>query len=497
MKKRAQYPNAQTYTIIFRGCAISSHPKLAVSEATRIYYSMLNSDRLKPNTIHMNAVLQVCAKTEDLDTLFSVAQSANNGLRAPNTLTYTTIINALRYTADKRQHGIVSELDIAELEKAKAKAIQQAKAIWEEVMSKWKDGSIIMDEELVCAMGRILLIGDYYDANAVEALISQTMARRPPKRFPPEPENSGERYSKTENYNEITPDRHPTSDNPKPQASGAPAISYATPGMNSLSLVLSALEKTGKTTKVEQYWNSFTGHHGVIPDANNWNQLFATLRRGKNSGKTAYYLQAMPTNLMTPKTFRIAMSTCLRDNLNPLAFKHATDVLCTMTARLNIPDLLVMRTYLRVAYANKRHLMQASKDNYEAAMLSWGEQLAAALDHLWKPYMIATREYGDDTPESNDKSELVALARKMIAVSDRIISGKMIPPEAGEQIKLRRNGLNRVVVQHFEQMVAINPNFQLEKDPDDDEDENDFDGLGAEFRPKKIIKDRRPRANGR
>ena len=62
MKKRAQIPNAKTYTIIFRGCAQSLHPKLAVSEATRIYNFMLNLGSLKPNTIHMNAVLEVCAR---------------------------------------------------------------------------------------------------------------------------------------------------------------------------------------------------------------------------------------------------------------------------------------------------------------------------------------------------------------------------------------------------------------------------------------------------
>ncbi len=62
MKKRGQPPNAQTYTILFRGFAKSQHPTLAVSEAVRIYTTMLDSPRLPLNTIHLNAVLEVCAR---------------------------------------------------------------------------------------------------------------------------------------------------------------------------------------------------------------------------------------------------------------------------------------------------------------------------------------------------------------------------------------------------------------------------------------------------
>ena len=96
MKKRAQQPNAQTFTIIFRGCALSQHPKVAVSEAVKLYQNMLSVGRIKPNTIHLNAVLQVCAKASDLESMFSILTSSDDPLRSPNNLTYTTILNALR-----------------------------------------------------------------------------------------------------------------------------------------------------------------------------------------------------------------------------------------------------------------------------------------------------------------------------------------------------------------------------------------------------------------
>lgn len=99
MKKRGQIPNAKTYTVIFRGCAGSLHPKLAVSEATRIYNFMVKHATLKPNTIHMNAVLEVCARARDIESLFTVLSTANTGIRTPDSCTYTIVLNALRHEA--------------------------------------------------------------------------------------------------------------------------------------------------------------------------------------------------------------------------------------------------------------------------------------------------------------------------------------------------------------------------------------------------------------
>ncbi|KAI2636368.1 hypothetical protein GGS26DRAFT_548811 [Hypomontagnella submonticulosa] len=489
MKKRSQLPNAQTFTIIFRGCATSSHPKLAVSEAVRIYDAMLSKDRIPPNTIHMNAVLQVCAKAEDLDSLFSIANTANDGLRAPNSLTYTTILNALRSKVNKPHDRSV---DAEGNEDAKKQVVQRAKSIWEEVITKWRAGSLIIDEELVCAMGRILLMGDYHDANAVAALLEQTMMIPQGSRVAipgSSPETAGLEGIKTYSEPALTIDNH------KIKAPGAPAAAYALPGNNSLSMILSAIEKTGKTTKSQLYWDIFTKQFGVVPDANNWHQLFTALRRGKNSAQAASYLREMPTELMVPKNFRIAMSTCMRDNLNRSAFNHATDILKLMLIKLKSPDILTSRTYLRVAYSNKQYFLKKSKHDYEAAMREWGQQLAAAIDNVSKPYMMAYRECENDGPESNRKQEVVALARKMIAACDRVISSKTVSPEMEGKMILNRNSLNRVVVRHFEQMEKVNPNFRQDKEEDAnfEHDEDSFDVFAKQFQQKPDRRAMRPR----
>ncbi|OTB06808.1 hypothetical protein M426DRAFT_20560 [Hypoxylon sp. CI-4A] len=483
MKKRAQLPNAQTFTIIFRGCATSSHAKLAVSEAVRIYNNLLSNDRIKPNTIHMNAVLQVCAKAGDIESLFSIIQTANESTRAPNNMTYTTVLNALRSQISKRQPAFTTEAENAQLEATKKETIQRATAIWEEVISKWRSGSVIVDEELVCAMGRILLMGGYHDANSIEALLEQTMMI--PREDKAKILNT-EREPSIFSENNTSKKLIPSNDSRKIKAPGAPAINHALPGNNSLSMILSALEKTGKTTKSQRYWDIFTKKHGVVPDANNWHQLLTALRRGKNSAKTVSYLRDMPAELAVVKNFRTAMNTCLRDNLNRSSFDHATEVLKIMLAKLHTPDLQTLRTYLQVAYANKRYFMEQSTRDYEAATRAWGKQISTALDNLWKPYMTIAKLCENDGPESNLKRELVALARKMIAACDRIISSNMVPPEIEAEIKPRRNSLNRVVVRHFEQMAEIDPNFrQSDNASEDHEDENGFDEFANQFQKRR------------
>ncbi|KKY38857.1 putative pentatricopeptide repeat protein [Diaporthe ampelina] len=149
MKKRAQLPNAQTYTIIFKGCAESQHPKLAVGEALKIYNTMLSSSRLKPNITHLNAVLDVCSRAQDLESMFVTLRSADKA-RTPNNWTYTIILNALRHQPSNYE-DLPGEAgtDGDAAKKSIETTVQRGKLVWDEVMSRWKKNEIIMDEELI------------------------------------------------------------------------------------------------------------------------------------------------------------------------------------------------------------------------------------------------------------------------------------------------------------------------------------------------------------
>ncbi|KAI8628665.1 hypothetical protein F5Y19DRAFT_109275 [Xylariaceae sp. FL1651] len=476
MKKRAQQPNVQTFTIIFRGCARSEHPKLAVSEAVKLYQNMLSVGRIKPNTIHLNAVLHVCAKVEDLDSMFTILQSSTEGLRTPNNMTYTTIFNALRAKANKTPSADLTEDEINE---GKASAIKRAKAIWEEVIARWWAGSLIIDEELVCAMGRILLMGDYQDAVAVEALIEQTMMIPKEDAESLSLPESGSKRNNTLTSRGESKVLTSTNNRSVTKAPGAPAVTHALPGNNSLSLILASLEKTGRTSKALRYWGMFTKHYGVVPDTNNWTQLLKVFSRGKNSARTVAYLQNIPGNLLTSRHVRTAMNTCLRDNLNRTAFHNATEILGIMQKNLSSPDVQTLRTYLQVAHAYKRSLDKEAQRDYKGTMEKWARQLTVALENLWEPYQVVAKQCTTEASgkinskklaQAQDfKAEVVALARKMIAAYDILITGSMVPAAVEQRMKISRNSLNRFVVGHFEDIKKHTAEQAEERGSDVDE----------------------------
>jgi hypothetical protein len=183
MKKRAQTPDAYTYTIIFRGCAEHPLPDQALAKVITIYNSMLtDKSPIKPNTIHMNAVLKMCAKAKDMNSLFSIAaRLPRKGVRAPNNLTFTIILNAIRMNAF---HDLRGNLTPVQSRKNRQKANWDARLIWEDITKRWLQGDIMIDEELVCTMGRVLLLGADNDIDDILSLIEQTMniPRQAPRR---------------------------------------------------------------------------------------------------------------------------------------------------------------------------------------------------------------------------------------------------------------------------------------------------------------------------
>ncbi len=173
MKKRGQKPDAHTYTILFRGMAKFSHYPHTLTKALSLYHSMdAENAPVQANVIHTNAVLKVCARAKDMDALLGVvAKLRRKGLRAPNNLTFTTILNAIRYQAFKP----AAIIEAAQVRTLRQNAITEARKWWVEIIDLWRQGDLWIDEELTCSMGRILLMGDPQDVDCVFSLIEQTM----------------------------------------------------------------------------------------------------------------------------------------------------------------------------------------------------------------------------------------------------------------------------------------------------------------------------------
>ncbi|KAH8895084.1 hypothetical protein GQ53DRAFT_779867 [Thozetella sp. PMI_491] len=434
MKKRAQLPNAQTYTILFRGFAASEHPKLAASEAFKIYQSMLTLDRVKPNTIHMNAVLETAAHARDIDLLFTIVDTASPPLRAPDTRTYTIILNALRHQIEPlpQRRGLTDE----EHKKNVENTILRAKSVWQEVVRRWRQDKIVMDEMLACAMGRILLQGDHKDRKSVLALLGQTMQ---------------------------LPRLDDTND-----SQSAPAV-YAVPTQNTLSLVMSALRSTKNTSLAPKYWQLLTEEYAITPDRENYVRYLKALQNGRASTKTAELMPTIPQRILGPKYFRIAMQTCINDNLNKNAFQNACRIFDVMVETSRYPDAMTMRLFLHAARANFRPFQEQRETDPVGSKMALYKQVIAALDRMWEPFRVlcsslsypahATTSPKQQWQETlNDRTELVAVARRMMAAVDSVVSDNGADPAVLKTLKTR----NTIIRQYVSRFHAASQHMQKE-----------------------------------
>ncbi|TLD34101.1 hypothetical protein PspLS_00498 [Pyricularia sp. CBS 133598] len=466
-KKRGQTPNAQTYTIIFDGCAASEHPKLAVGEAVKLYHTLLRNERLKPNTKHLNAVLKVCSRAGDQEALFSVLQTAEGDRKADN-LTYTTILNSLRVrTAPSDRKPELKGLKKDEREDARRMeavvSIQRAKAIWEEIVKLWRSGKLIMDEELVCAMGRILKTGDRAASSEILDLIEQTMnIPRLDKAPLPGPQQP------TEGKSAVVMTTRPRS-----------GMGFARPGRNTLSLLLESLGTTRQTSLAVRYWDIFVQEHGVIPDSENWFRLLRTLWIGKASGKASEYISRMPPQFLRASTVHIALGTCVRDNLNESATANADKILAYAIRTLDTVDALTMRHYLQAVMGNN-HRFRAMEENgdVQKSQAELGKHYAHALRSLQGPLMKATKSLapyrvpkgplkGQAAIQYNEFRELAATARRMISVADKIMNQKLVSDEKDLRwIKDIRVKMQNFVESVYEGREHLEPKLPPKQDDD-------------------------------
>ncbi|KAI4106885.1 MAG: hypothetical protein LQ339_002857 [Xanthoria mediterranea] len=404
MKKRAQVPDAQTYTIIFRGLAWHPHPEISLPLALKIYHSMF-ADKcpVKPNIIHTNAVLKVCALARDMDALWGVAAKLPpEGLGAPNNLTFTTILNAIRVIAWNNDKDLGDE-EWEEKSLRRQRAVMQGRQIWEEVIPRWRAGDMFIDEELACAMGRLLLLGsterDYDD---VLSLAEQVMGLPRQKRPLGEPqeithdENSAPVTPGTTDAEQLVLDEafqgesrqldfygnhaenngEDNASSPpvpvlnsalanvfQPRPSSALSASVPPPGRNTLSLVLDACINLRAIPSAQAYWGLLTdpsGPYKVKPDSANYHMYLRVLRVQRASKAASEMINDMYSGdlksmqLLQPKTFRIALSACVRNSASPGVMEHATQILKIMYKSLGQPDFKAMEMFVQLASMQTR-----------------------------------------------------------------------------------------------------------------------------------------------
>lgn len=400
--------------------------------------------KASPTIMHANAVLKVCARAQDMDSLWDiVSKLPERGSHAANSWTYTTILNTLRMNTILA--GPVGEAGHA-MARRREQAIVEGRRLWNVVITRWRAGDLVLDEELVCSMGRLLLIGSRpRDWDDVLSLVQQTMnisrlvprlgtaARQdvpiPRIRAPYTPADMKNDDSEiVDEYDEPKPgsefdlfDTHKSINlvvgrGRSSSISPRDAHAYAVPKNSSLSLLTEACLKMVIKKPAQNYWALLTDSYGVKPDLDNIHMMLRVLRQSRSSAEALEMLrEEMPRLGVVPlnKTLRIAMSVCVRDGLNPNIFENAQRVLDVMQNALSEPDIPTMNMFLEIANKSPDSaVLTRALERMEPGVVNVRSLLNFGREHI---------EQRGGVLDPKDKENAFELIQRMIGLYDRLL----------------------------------------------------------------------------
>lgn len=459
MKKRAQFPDSYTYTILLRGLSINAHASGVLEKALSVYHSLYApNSRVEPSIIHTNAALRVCARALDMDALWGIAAKIpEKGPAAANATTYNTIINAIRQSMLLNRPSGESEEEAAA---RKERSVMEARRLWEDIAGKWREADLVIDEELVCSMGRLLLLGARpRDWDDVLSLVEQTMdiPRLVPRLGTLERKEAGFPQLRAPNV----PDDYKFDDDHlapgEPEMRGeeflpftgslAKNLAFVKPGNNTLSMVQEACLKIAAPKAAQKYWDMLADQYNITPDVNNLNQQLRNLRQNRASAAAVELLQKDMIDKGVrppPGTFRIAMSTCVRDKNNHNSLKHGSQILHFMNEVYENADAKTVGMYADLA---------------NTFPLAKGQDLVDALTSLYPIVKNLRLQMGVGTERrtrgpanltGEARQDALTAIRKVYGVYDRLLMSNLIAEEQKQDFKKERARLSAFILQQVE-----------------------------------------------
>lgn len=441
MKKRGQFPDSYSYVIILRGLAITPIHSTTVGKAISIYHSLASpNSRVVQSIIHTNAALKVCSRAHDMDALWGIASRIpEKGPGAADNFTFTTILNAIRENAllesGPRQDG-------DQIAAQRERAVVEGRRIWGDIVGKWRAGSVIVDEELVCAMGRLLLVGMRpRDWDDVLSLIEQTMD------IPRLAAKLGTQARKAEHLpvpRDLKNDMEANEDDDHlvgefdrdlVRSKRGSSAAFVRSGNNTLSLLVEACIKMVSPKVADQYWQHLTAKdsHAVSPDLDNLHMYLRLLRQSRGSARAVEVLRnEVLDRKLVPlrKTFRIAMSTCVRDKNNRNVMKNAAAMLDMMEGNISELDAKTLVMYLDLAIS--------SESGSVISEAIW--RLGPHVQNLKSQLSYGLDKSRGRTAEA-DADDILLLFRTIVGAIDQLLNKSMVPKEDHAAWAQRRSKL--------------------------------------------------------
>lgn len=382
MKKRAQKPDNVTYTLMLRGLANFAHYPGSLGRALSLYHGMTGpNSKIQPNINHVNAVIKVCARCNDMDSLWDiVSKLPDRGPLAADSWTFTTIFNHMRYSAvTSPKAGDLSEAAKRET------SIVKARQMWSVVVARWRQGEFKMEEETMCAMGRLLLVGSQpRDWDDVLSLVEQTtqIARLIPRLDEQASNSDGSRnnnqlndvYSPTQRAAMLAaPGQDAEKEKPSSEFDNIDSATsstslpvtrrskyfYVTPDRQTLTMVTEACYKLAQWKAARKYWKLFTDPEGyaIIPDLACVHMLLRVLRASRSAASaTQLVVEHLPVWRIRPTglTYCLALRSCIRAHRDPVTMDQAGKLLENMMATLTDPDIPALDAYMELATTTRR-----------------------------------------------------------------------------------------------------------------------------------------------
>ncbi|KAH3917932.1 hypothetical protein HBH56_046770 [Parastagonospora nodorum] len=486
MKKRQQFPDSYTYTILLRGLSINAHHSGVIAKALSVYHSLYApNSRVEPSIIHTNAALRVCARAMDMDALWGIAAKIpEKGPQAANPVTYLTIINAVRQNLllNPPKDETADEIAVR-----RERGILEARRMWEGIVTRWRNAELKIDEELVCAMARLLLIGSRpRDWDDVLSLVEQTMdiPRLVPQlgtaehkkaglagiRAPSTPAHlrddqellaPGESPSRGDEFLALTP--HAVA-----RAVSSP-LTYARPGNNTLSVIQEACQKLVSNKAAQEYWDLLTDPttYDIAPDLNNLHTRLRNLRQNRASAAVVAVLRDdMLAKDVIPKpgTFRIAMSTCIRDKNNHNSLRNAGEILQIMLKTLADVDSKAAGLYAELAVT---HPLAKGEDLVDALTL-----LNPILRNLRLQLGVGGARPGNRVGATylrgEERQDAIGALRKIYAVYDRLLESNMLEESKQKPFKEARARLSSFIQRLMFKELGGKPRPRVSKANEED-----------------------------
>ncbi|KAF2859300.1 hypothetical protein K470DRAFT_282778 [Piedraia hortae CBS 480.64] len=445
MKKRAQFPDKYTYTIILRALSPPPGqllpPQVADANATRavsLYNSMTApNSRVKPSLIHTNATLRACAFASNLDAFWGIlGKLPASGPNSADHRTYTLILDAIRHDAT----AMLPDTTAVQRHMKRSQAAAHGRQIWQEVVSRWRQGYIHIDAVLVGSMARLLLISESIkDWDDVLSLIQQTMqikrliqpvgssqrqiAHVPDAEPPINMSLTDQKQAEETADMPITKVFHPLAEPDSQELdvttpSSKSRLAYVEPTNDTLSVLMDACSLMRIPKSAWAYWNLLITQYNIIPDLPNLHSQLRILSRSRSSERVVNLLSNLLTDPtkrrdLSPNalTFRLAMEACMRDKNNPHAPAHAETILSLMNQALAIPDPAVLEACISLP------LLLNNDANIRAAL----DRLYPHVDVVREQFLIRPKGSFLSPAATRRKNAAVLFLKNLVSAIDKLM----------------------------------------------------------------------------